>query len=177
MFWFLILVSKISIQRNVERQINIWKCWFWNQVPNIYWSILIIYDIIEIRILWVSQKRPKFLSNSLWRPRNCKTQSVQSISGHPVYLALQIKSLSKLKTFYLSLVFTLKERSSITSKSFPQLGSPPILMCQCYQHRLRALLICWRNNWIEGDLLDDHFCHFSYSQTCFLLTKGNFLRH
>ena len=35
MFWLLILVSKISFQRNIERQINLQKCWFWNQVPNI----------------------------------------------------------------------------------------------------------------------------------------------
>ena len=35
MFWFLIWVSKISVQRNIERQINVQKCCFWNQVPNI----------------------------------------------------------------------------------------------------------------------------------------------
>ena len=50
-----------------------------------YWSILRIYDIFEIRILWASQKRPKVLSNVLCRPRNCKKQSVQSISGQPVH--------------------------------------------------------------------------------------------
>ena len=49
-----------------------------------YWSILKIYDIFKIRILWASQKLPNFLSNVLWRPINRKKQSVQSISGHPV---------------------------------------------------------------------------------------------
>ena len=34
----------------------------------------------------VLQKWPKVLSNELWRPRNCKKQCVQSISGHPVYV-------------------------------------------------------------------------------------------
>ena len=37
-------------------------------------------------ILWASRKLPTILSNELWRPRNCKKQRVQSISGHPVYV-------------------------------------------------------------------------------------------
>ena len=33
---------------------------------------------------------------------------------------------------------------------------------------------CWCNTWIESDLLDDHLCPVSYSQTCFLSTDGKF---
>ena len=40
-FWFFILVSKTSAQRIIERQINVKKCWFSNQVPSIERTIFL----------------------------------------------------------------------------------------------------------------------------------------
>ena len=66
----------------------------------------------------------------------------------------------------------LREHSSITSATFPRFWTPHPPLRQQYQHKPwppNPPLICWRNTWTEGELLDDFTICFKLSKYTFLL--------